>query len=133
MKYFGTRPTYQIFAASTLLTGCIYFLFNKFYLRKRAMNDDNDLCKKKPAPADVECRETYSMDGNKPTNNLEVAKTDSKLENNADNSKATDSKQPPKVTSDNIDGGSDSGVDNPAYNDTEAPNDVKKEDNKVGT
>ena len=32
MKAVGTRPTYQIFSAMTLLTGCLYFLFNRFYI-----------------------------------------------------------------------------------------------------
>lgn len=120
MKYFGTRPTYQIFAASTLLTGCIYFLFNKFYIRKRAVGDENDLCKKKPA-ADVECRETHNVEAEKAVTNEETAKTESnKVESRPidDKTKAADS-QPTKLTPDSIDGGSDSGVDNPAYNDTE--------------
>lgn len=29
MKGFGTRPTYQIFAVFTLLTGVIYWMFNQ--------------------------------------------------------------------------------------------------------
>jgi uncharacterized membrane protein len=35
MKAFGTRPTYRIFAVACTVTGLLYFLFNKFYLRKR--------------------------------------------------------------------------------------------------
>ncbi|XP_014252834.1 uncharacterized protein LOC106668510 [Cimex lectularius] len=32
MEGVGTRPTYQIFSAVTLITGCIYFLFNHFFI-----------------------------------------------------------------------------------------------------
>ncbi|XP_073990994.1 uncharacterized protein [Rhodnius prolixus] len=39
MESVGTRPTYQIFAAVTLLTGCIYYLFNKFYIIRHS--DEN--------------------------------------------------------------------------------------------
>jgi hypothetical protein len=35
MKAFDTRPTYRIFAVACTITGLLYFLFNKFYLRKR--------------------------------------------------------------------------------------------------
>ncbi|XP_023714958.1 uncharacterized protein LOC111868499 [Cryptotermes secundus] len=35
MKAFDTRPTYRIFAVACTVTGILYFLFNKFYLRKR--------------------------------------------------------------------------------------------------
>ncbi|XP_018349319.1 PREDICTED: uncharacterized protein LOC108752755 [Trachymyrmex septentrionalis] len=48
MKFFGTRPTYQIFAVVTLLTGIIYFIFNVTYLKKRSQLEGNDIVKKKP-------------------------------------------------------------------------------------
>lgn len=46
MKGFGTRPTYQIFAVVTLLTGIIYFIFNAAYLKKRSQLEGNDIVKK---------------------------------------------------------------------------------------
>ncbi|TGZ55736.1 Uncharacterized protein DBV15_01380 [Temnothorax longispinosus] len=48
MKYFGTRPTYRIFAVVTLVTGIIYFIFNMTYLRKRSQLEGNDIVKRKP-------------------------------------------------------------------------------------
>ncbi|CAH0405302.1 unnamed protein product [Chilo suppressalis] len=133
MKYFGTRPTYQIFAAATLLTGFIYFLFNKFYIGKRAVGDENDLCKKKPV-ADIEGREPCNVEAEKVNSNTDAVKLEGdKLESCAadDKTKATDLTQIIKVTTDNIDGGSDSGVDNPAFNDTESTIELKKEDSKA--
>ena len=35
MKAFGTRETYRVFSSVCIITGVVYFLFNKFYLRKR--------------------------------------------------------------------------------------------------
>ncbi|XP_028178185.1 uncharacterized protein LOC114365743 [Ostrinia furnacalis] len=129
MKYFGTRPTYQIFAASTFITGCIYFLFNKFFIRKRVTSTDaDDICKKKPAVLDVECRETMNMEASK--EKPDVAKLDSKAENGQDKTAPLDSNQQTKLAPDSIDGGSDSGVDNPAYNDTENSSE-RKEDVKT--
>lgn len=48
IKAFGTRPTYQIFAVVTLLTGFVYFIFNATYLKKRPQIEGNDIVKKKP-------------------------------------------------------------------------------------
>ncbi|KAL6260225.1 hypothetical protein P5V15_007760 [Pogonomyrmex californicus] len=48
MKAFGTRPTYQIFAVVTLVTGLIYILFNMIYLKKRSQLKGNDIVKQKP-------------------------------------------------------------------------------------
>ncbi|KAL0119338.1 hypothetical protein PUN28_009720 [Cardiocondyla obscurior] len=48
MKAFGTRPTYQIFAVMTLVTGIIYFIFNATYLKKRSQIEGNDIVKQKP-------------------------------------------------------------------------------------
>lgn len=114
MKFFGTRPTYQIFSGATFITGCIYYLFNKFYLRTRAAGDDNDLCKKKPT--DVENREPKEE---KP---IDVATKNETTD-------AVVSEPRTKLVADSTDGGSDSGVENPAYNDTETPS--KKVESKV--
>lgn len=132
MKFFGTRPTYQIFATATFITGCIYFLFNKFYLHKRAASDENDLCKKKPKELDVECRETVIKDGDKLPAPLDNAKIESNKDDATINkSKNGDVKQQAKLVRDNTDGGSDSGVDNPAYNETEISTISKKDDSKA--
>ncbi|XP_022822081.1 uncharacterized protein LOC111353335 [Spodoptera litura] len=130
MKFFGTRPTYQIFAGATFITGCIYYLFNKFYLRKRAVSYDDDFCKKKQTPADVEGNET-NKDGDKTVPPTDVAsKPEVKLENSVvDKVKEPDSNRA-KLVPDNADGGSDSGVDNPAYNETES-SENRKEESKV--
>ncbi|XP_076303330.1 uncharacterized protein LOC143221741 isoform X2 [Lasioglossum baleicum] len=48
MKAFGTRPTYRIFAALTLITGVMYYIFNVAYLKKRPQTEGNDIVKKKP-------------------------------------------------------------------------------------
>ncbi|XP_013194166.2 uncharacterized protein LOC106137802 [Amyelois transitella] len=122
MKFFGDRPTYQIFAGATFITGCIYFLFNKFYLRKRASSDDNDTCKKKPE-LDVECREACK-DADRTNLPLDVAEVDT-VDTSTNVAQVTHQKI--KCATDSIDGGSDSGVDNPAYNDTESCNDRKDE------
>ncbi|XP_017882086.1 uncharacterized protein LOC108626124 [Ceratina calcarata] len=52
MKAFGTRPTYRIFAAMTLITGTMYYVFNVAYLKKRPQVEGNDIVKKKPKNAD---------------------------------------------------------------------------------
>lgn len=121
MKFFGTRPTYQLFSAATFITGCFYYLFNQFYIRKRAMGDENDLCKKKPVILDAEKREKIN-----PT--IDVA-TENEV-NTIETSKATIPQI--KLVSDSIDGSSDSGVDNPAYNDNvETTMNDKKNDDKT--
>lgn len=124
MKYFGTRPTYQIFAGATFITGCIYFLFNKFYIRKHVTTDDDDICKKKPA-LDVESREMEQSKASAPPD--VAAKVEGKPEN-ADKAKV-ECNQQTKLAPDNIDGGSDSGVDNPAYTDTDNSSE-RKDDSK---
>lgn len=48
MKGVGTRPTYQIFAAASLLTGLMYYVFNVTYLKKRPQVEGNDIVKKEP-------------------------------------------------------------------------------------
>lgn len=129
MKFFGTRPTYQIFACATFITGCIYYLFNTFYLRKRATSYDSDFCKKKQTPTDIECNET-NKDGDKTIAPIDVTKSEAKLENAVvDKVKEPDANRA-KLVSDNADGGSDSGVDNPAYNETDA-SETRKDESKV--
>ncbi|XP_032677728.1 major facilitator superfamily domain-containing protein 6 [Odontomachus brunneus] len=64
MKAFGTRPTYQIFAVITLVTGIIYFIFNVAYLKKRPQVEGNDIVKKKPKPTDVKSSEKHTNDIN---------------------------------------------------------------------
>lgn len=132
MKFFGTRPTYQIFAGATFITGCIYYLFNAFYLRKRTVVYEDDFCKKKKTPADVEGNDT-NKDGEKTVPAIDVAsKTEAKLENTVvDKVKEPDSNRT-KLVPDSADGSSDSGVDNPAYNETDAA-EAKKDENKVPT
>lgn len=131
MKFFGTRPTYQIFATATFITGCIYYLFNKFYLHKRAASDENDLCKKKPKELDVECRETTTKEVDKVPVVLDSAKIESNKDVlTIDKTKNGDVKQQAKLVPENTDGGSDSGVDNPAYNETEISPISKKDNSK---
>lgn len=129
MKFFGTRPTYQIFSGATFITGCMYYLFNTFYLRSRAAGDENDLCKKRPAEADVECRETKETKDNA----LDVAtKIEKPDETAAEKPKVASTNEQAKLVPDNTDGGSDSGVDNPAFNETEtSSNDSKKDVSKI--
>lgn len=49
MKSVGTRATYQIFSAVTLVTGCLYYAFNHIYIVKGKREQDKDVpevCKK---------------------------------------------------------------------------------------
>ncbi|CAG4978357.1 unnamed protein product [Parnassius apollo] len=130
MKFVGTRPTYQIFALATFLTGCIYYLFNKFYIGKRSHDDGNDICKKIPPTTDVESCDTVKQN-DKTCMSLDVARTngiDSVKNPEFVVSKITDLKPQVKLVSD-VDGGSDSGVDNPGYNESEtSPNEVTRKD-----
>lgn len=64
MKAFGTRPTYQIFAVVTLVTGIIYFVFNVAYLKKRPQLEGNDIVKKKPKTINVKSSEKHTNDIN---------------------------------------------------------------------
>ncbi|CAH2102390.1 unnamed protein product [Euphydryas editha] len=122
MKFFGTRPTYQIFAAATFITGCIYYLFNKFYIGKRAMGDENDICKKKPTNLDIENRDDLKKDSVKPTTPLDVvSKSEVSKNSEVEAPKALNTQV--KLTSDSVDGSSDSGVDNPAYNENSCETD----------
>lgn len=139
MKFFGTRPTYQLFSGAMFVTGCFYYLFNQFYIRKRTKLDDSDICKKKPS-LDVEGREANQEVANKETEKsnspLDVA-SKNEIIKNCDNEtsnhveKSTDPKLllVPEAT----DGSSDSGVDNPTFNENECDNsvnDVKKDEKK---
>lgn len=62
IKGFGTRPTYQIFAVITLVTGIIYFVFNATYLKKRPQLEGNDIVKKKPKNVNVTNDEKQTND-----------------------------------------------------------------------
>lgn len=110
MKAFGTRPTYQIFSVATFITGCIYFLFNRFYLSKLIRKDEeNDDDCKKQSSVDIEGRDgKESIDATKKLEMNTIDKVDTVV---------GEIKCPP----DNIDGSSDSGVDNPAYSEQDSP------------
>lgn len=54
MKAFGTRPTYQIFAVITLVTGIIYLIFNITYLKKQSQFKGNDIVQKKSKNIDAQ-------------------------------------------------------------------------------
>lgn len=43
MKSVGTRATYQIFSAVTLVTGCLYYAFNHIYIVKGKREQDKDV------------------------------------------------------------------------------------------
>lgn len=75
MKFFGTRPTYQIFAVVTLLTGIIYFIFNLTYLKKRSQLEGNDIVKKKSKNIDEQdspekCTNDASLDEKSQSNQI---------------------------------------------------------------
>ncbi|XP_038207738.1 uncharacterized protein LOC119829341 [Zerene cesonia] len=122
MKFFGTRTTYRIFAAATFVTGCIYFLFNRFCIRKFVKDRENNVCKKANM-LDVEGVET--VQGDKVNSATEGAKDASKLNEMSNLDRL-------KLVTDNVDGSSDSGVENPAYteNDGSACENVKREGSK---
>lgn len=123
MKAFGTRPTYQIFAGATFVTGCIYFIFNKFYISKRKTNDENDICKKKkPSSLDIECK-VSNIEQKKP-----IDDAGKELDSNKFSAKTVNKiSDTMKCVSESIDGGSDSGIDNPVYSETDKTTaDVKK-------
>ncbi|XP_030027566.2 uncharacterized protein LOC115445436 [Manduca sexta] len=130
MKFFGTRPTYQMFAGATFITGCIYYLFNKFYIRKRSTGDDSSICKIKQAPADVESRDT-DKENDKKTSTDVSSKGEAVKQECLALDKIPDSNQRTKLVLDNIDGSSDSGVDNPAYTETDSANGTRKIESKV--
>ncbi|KOB73564.1 putative transporter [Operophtera brumata] len=88
--------------------------------RQRAMSDENDICKKR-SPTDIEDQVKKEITD---VAIAEVLKDDTLT--------VTDAHKM-KLVADNTDGGSDSGVENPAYNDTETiSNGTKKEDPKTG-
>ncbi|CAK1540106.1 unnamed protein product [Leptosia nina] len=98
MKFFGTRPTYRLFAAATLVTGCIYFLFNRFCIRKLVKCRENDISRKNALPSDVESPEKVEK----------VMPTDGAVD------KSEMTMDHLKLVKDNTDGGSDSGVEKPS-------------------
>ncbi|XP_077298637.1 uncharacterized protein LOC143919921 [Arctopsyche grandis] len=67
MNAIGTRLTYQIFAGVSMITGCIYFLFNKFYIARNTKHQDKTW-QKNPKGKDVEsCPKADAANG-KPQN-----------------------------------------------------------------
>lgn len=89
------------------------------------MSDENDLCKKR-SPADVEGQDKIKDDKIK---NTDGAKTE---ESNDAKLKVTDAPKT-KLVVDSTDGGSDSGVENPAYNETEtSSNGTRRDEPKTG-
>ncbi|XP_013135278.1 PREDICTED: uncharacterized protein LOC106100797 [Papilio polytes] len=128
MKFVGTRPTYQIFAIATFLTGCVYYLFNKFYIGKRPFDDSNDICKKRPPTLDIEDCEVTKKENDKSSAPLDVVSRieSDKLKGPIIESGPKNNQSMKGVT--DIDGGSDSGVDNPAYAESEVPSDVTRKD-----
>lgn len=62
MKGFGTRPTYQIFAVVTFVTGIIYFIFNATYLKKRPQLEGNDIIKQRPKKTNEHELEKHTND-----------------------------------------------------------------------
>lgn len=67
MNAIGTRPTYQIFAGVSLITGCIYFLFNKFYIARNTKHQDKTW-QKNPKGKDVESCPKADIANGKPQN-----------------------------------------------------------------
>ncbi|XP_015601775.1 uncharacterized protein LOC107270873 [Cephus cinctus] len=106
MKALGTRPTYQIFAAVSLITGLMYFIFNAAYLKKRPQVEGNDIVKKKPKkPKDqveleggetvvgnVDKGKIYAIDNEafKEEEKLDAGSKDIEILNNAKNLGKTD-------------------------------------------
>lgn len=127
MKFFGTRPTYQMFAGATFITGCIYYLFNKFYLRKRqqTVEEQKDMHRKKISFLDVENCDKKETDKNNVSLDVTSKVVDKQecLTNEKVNIKNTNLQK--KLIPDNIDGSSDSGVDNPGFIETDSSNVTK--------
>ena len=73
MKAFGTRPTYQIFAVITLVTGLLYLLFNLTYLAKRPQVEGNDIVKKKPKVKPQPAVENGDLEASKANKEKEIA------------------------------------------------------------
>ncbi|XP_012220725.2 uncharacterized protein [Linepithema humile] len=87
IKAFGNRPTYQIFAVVTLLTGIIYFIFNVTYLKKRSqLRDDNTVKEKFENVSSQNSPEKH-------TNNINLDKKpqDEVIKENESNLKESDS------------------------------------------
>ncbi|XP_032528693.2 uncharacterized protein LOC116778779 [Danaus plexippus] len=126
MKFVGTRPTYQLFAIGTLVTGCFYYLFNRFYIRKRS-RCDGDICKKKTETLDIENRDGANKEPEK-HNSLDVD-TRNEMTKNMAIGATLNLKTEVTPVSFNTDGASDVGFDNHAFNDDEkkklAANDKK--------
>ncbi|XP_014276523.1 uncharacterized protein [Halyomorpha halys] len=80
MEAVGTRPTYQIFSAVTLLTGCLYFLFNRFYIVHHA---ESSMDEKDDKGKEIEKHSDPKTDGkepNKKASKKEILSNDSNKE-----------------------------------------------------
>lgn len=132
MKAFGTRPTYQIFACAAVVTGCAYFLFNKLYLMKRPRREANDICKKPNKLKKTGIPDVTLVNGNEKLRlkdkktNLYSENAPSKIVSNI--YQIADEKDDKTVfaressrTQLTQDGSNGYGLDNPTYQDTEAP------------
>lgn len=128
MKAFGTRPTYQIFACAAVITGCAYFLFNKLYLMKRPRREANDICKKSNKPKKTDIPDVTLINGNEKLR-LKDKKTNLYSENApsniiyqiGDEQEKTVYARESSRTQLTQDGSNGYGLDNPTYQDTEAP------------
>lgn len=72
IKYFGTRPTYVIFAAATLVTGFWYYFLNKFYLERRLRNKNIDNSNKNGKPANTMGLEKGQLDNKESSEHDEI-------------------------------------------------------------
>lgn len=108
MKSFGTRPTYQIFAVVTLVTGIIYFIFNVTYLKKRSQLEGNDIVKKKPKninKQDISEKHTSDISLNEKSQSKQINNTSNTMGNDnegflkeeSQNNKKTDDLNPIEI------------------------------------
>ncbi|XP_039285429.1 uncharacterized protein LOC111051467 [Nilaparvata lugens] len=84
MQAVGTRPTYQIFSATTLITGCIYYLFNHFYIKQRAVQKENFNAPITNLDKEKEAKESY---GSSFGNDVKHVIENTPLNNPSNNSK----------------------------------------------
>ncbi|RZF39206.1 hypothetical protein LSTR_LSTR012948 [Laodelphax striatellus] len=89
MQAVGTRPTYQIFSATTLITGCIYYLFNHFYIKQHTVQRENFNAPTKSLPItnldkEKEAKESF---GNPFGNDVKHVIENTPLNNPSNNSK----------------------------------------------
>lgn len=136
MKSIGTRPTYQVFSIVALITGCVYFLFNKFYVQKRrnariekenecnVKSKDIEACAKANIANGKESNEKLPLKNIKNNMNLYSDNNSQKYSLNntsgelQQNEKASDGKMIINPTQSILarDNTKNEGVDNPAFN-----------------